>query len=55
MDTTTILKPLPNETRTIDERIKAHLEDIKKHGIVKAIQMRKDDGTFVPNNLTSSF
>jgi hypothetical protein len=46
-ETKTIIKPLPDESRTIDERIKQHMQDIATFGEVEAVRKRKNEGTLV--------
>lgn len=46
-ETTTIIKPRIYETRTIEERIKEHMKDVKNVGYREAANLRKIEGTLV--------
>ena len=46
-ETTTIIKPLPNDHRSVNVRIKQHMDDINNLGDREAAKKRKEEGSLV--------
>jgi hypothetical protein len=44
-ETTTIIKPLLNDKRTVEERIQQHIADMNNLGDREAARKRKEEGT----------
>ena len=46
-ETTTVIRPLHGDQRTVEQRIQEHLDDIQKFGEPEAANIRNKEGSLV--------